>query len=494
MVAFTYFSAAQLLMTSLAAWLAYTIYRTTYHLLFHPLARFPRPKLRGAFHLPEQIEVWKGDLVHNHHALHEKYGDIVRISPDALSVISPEAWKDVYGYANKAPMMKCPEFYYREEHDAADIIAANDRDHVRIRRLLNYAFSEQALRSQESIINSYITLLISKLKRRASQGNSVDIVKYLNFTTFDITGDLSFDESFGALESEEHNEWVATLFTMLRVGAIIRVLTAYGLPTPFLLKYVPPLARAQAAHVNYTKAKTARRLATKTDRKDFLSYILRYNDERGMTHEEIKNTSSILIIAGSETSATLLSGAVYYLLKDPVWMHKLQEELSTTFKTDSQITFASVSQLNILNAIIQETFRLYPPAAAAFPRISPKGGAMVAGTFIPPGVKIGIPQYCANRSSRHFRNPEKYAPERFLGDPEYANDKRSVIQPFSVGPRNCIGQSLAYAEIRTILARLMWHFDFEMSDEIRDWEKQRIFVLWDKPSLMVKLKARQPTA
>jgi hypothetical protein len=91
-----------------------------------------------------------------------------------------------------------------------------------------------------------------------------------DFTTFDITGDLSFDESFGALESGTHSEWVSSLFRVLRVGAMIRVFTAYGLPTPMLFKYIPPLARARDAHDDYTKEKTARRLATKTDRKDFI--------------------------------------------------------------------------------------------------------------------------------------------------------------------------------------------------------------------------------
>jgi cytochrome P450 len=209
-----------------------------------------------------------------------------------------------------------------------------------------------------------------------------------------------------------------------------------------------------------------------------------------MTHDEIKETSGSIIIAGSETSATLLSGAIYYLLKNPVWMSKLQNEVRSSFVNKSQITFSSTSQMTIMNAVIHETFRIYPPVPVALPRLTPKDGAVVAGAYIPPYTRIGIPQYAAYHSSRNFANPDKYAPERFLGDEEYAQDKRSVVQPFSVGPRNCIGQNLAWAEIRTILARLMWHFDFEILDESRDWEKQKVFILWSKPSLMVKLKVR----
>ncbi len=210
-----------------------------------------------------------------------------------------------------------------------------------------------------------------------------------------------------------------------------------------------------------------------------------------MTDAEIKQTSGLLIIAGSETTATLLSGAVFYLCKNPSWITKLHEELRSSFTKESDITFASLSQLKILNAILYETFRLYPPVPTSLPRKVPEQGATVCDRFIPPGTKIGIAQYPAYRSSRHFKNSHSYHPERFLGDEEYADDKRSVIQPFSVGPRNCLGRNLAWAEIRSMLARLVWHFDIELLEESSDWEKQKVFILWAKPSLMVKLTARE---
>ena len=171
-------------------------------------------------------------------------------------------------------------------------------------------------------------------------------------------------------------------------------------------------------------------------------------------------------------------------------MEKLRQELANTFKTDSEISFASLSQLKILNAVIQETFRIYPPVPTALPRIVPITGATVCGDTLPPGSQVGISQYAMYHSSSHFTNPSVYAPERFLGVEQYAGDKRHIIQPFSVGPRNCIGQSLAWAEIRSILARLVWHFEFELLDPEQRWDDQKVFVLWQKPSLMVMLRAR----
>lgn len=151
-------------------------------------------------------------------------------------------------------------------------------------------------------------------------------------------------------------------------------------------------------------------------------------------------TSGVLIIAGSETSATLLSGAMYYLLANPTWLHKLREELDGAFKTKSEITFAPLGQLKILNAVLTETFRMYPPVPVILPRATVQEGAMVCGTFIPKGTTIGVTSYAASRSSRNFKHPDVFAPQRHLNDPEFKDDNRSVIQPFSVGPRNCIGQ------------------------------------------------------
>jgi cytochrome P450 len=392
--------------------------------------------------------------------------------------------------------------------------ASNDVDHTRIRRLLNHAFSDSALRNQEDIINSYISLFIQKLKPKAESNTPVDIMRYLNFTTFDILGDLCFDESFHALESETYGSWIQGVFQALKMTRMFRVIRSYpvlGIPFFGLLKIAPGMVKARQRHHDHTVHKMDKRINTETDRKDFMryvsspkccssnetysrprSYILKHNDEKGMTRDETIITMSVLIIAGSETSATLLSGAVFYLLKNPSWLHRLQSELAENFHSEEEMSFASLSQLKVMQAILMETSRIYPPTPTMLPRRTYGQGVVVADTYIPQDVTVGIPQFAAYRSSRNFKNADTFAPQRFLDDEEYKDDKRSIIQPFSVGPRNCIGQSMAWAEIRSILARLIWNFDMELQTESSNWaDKQKVYILWDKPSLMVKLTARE---
>lgn len=112
--------------------------------------------------------------------------------------------------------------------------------------------------------------MISKLDKHASIDKPVDIMKYLNFLIFDITGDLLFDESFGSLESEDYDHWIANIFGMLKFGVICDGLRAYGVPVAKLFDIIPALRRKKNAHYNYTKEKMTKRLQKKTGRKDFM--------------------------------------------------------------------------------------------------------------------------------------------------------------------------------------------------------------------------------
>ena len=146
-----------------------------------------------------------------------------------------------------------------------------------MRRLLNHAFSDQALRAQESMINSYIAILIYKLHNKAKEGELVDMMRWLNFATFDILGDLMFDESFDSLNQEKYDLWVANIFQSLKFVRILRILRAYPIiGTPFLslLKLFPALQKAKYRHNQYTISKTNKRLTSKTERKDFMRYML----------------------------------------------------------------------------------------------------------------------------------------------------------------------------------------------------------------------------
>lgn len=106
-----------------------------------------------------------------------------------------------------------------------------------------------------------------------------------------------------------------------------------------------------------------------------------------MTRDEIMGTSAILIMAGSETSATLLSGITFQLLKNPRVFEVLLKEIRGAFQSPDEMTFASEAKLTYLQACIDEALRVYPPVPIAVTRIAPPEGAIVDGHFVPPNVR-----------------------------------------------------------------------------------------------------------
>lgn len=115
-------------------------------------------------------------------------------------------------------------------------------------------------------------------------------------------------------------------------------------------------------------------------------------------------------------------------------------------------------------------------------------------------------QYTAYRSPLNFRDPESFVPERWLPNAGYDSDKRDVLQPFSYGPRNCVGKksvhsdithrssvanvrdSLAYHEMRIILAKVLFNFDVELHAGSDGWIDQKCYTLWQKTPLWVTVK------
>jgi cytochrome P450 len=97
---------------------------------------------------------------------------------------------------------------------------------------------------------------------------------------------------------------------------------------------------------------------------------------------------TLLMLAGSETTATLLTGFTYYLATHPSVYSKLMQEIRSAFTTQKDITMTSVEKLEYLNACIREALRVYPPVPTGFARVAPPGGGMVSGYFVPEGVRL----------------------------------------------------------------------------------------------------------
>jgi cytochrome P450 len=210
----------------------------------------------------------------------------------------------------------------------------------------------------------------------------------------------------------------------------LQFLTEHLIPSSFRRKF--------ADHSRMTREKTLRRKESKVDKNDLISNLLK--EENGITNDELFGNSMTLIVAGSETTATVLAGVTWYLLKNERCLEILNEEVWGRCKSEEEIDFVGVGQLKYMFACLNEAMRIFPPAPVGHPRIFPGVGEEVDGKFVPGGAQVSIFRYAANLSPRNFSRPNEYHPERWLGDPEFEHDDLAVMQPFSYGPRNCIGK------------------------------------------------------
>jgi len=210
-----------------------------------------------------------------------------------------------------------------------------------------------------------------------------------------------------------------------------------------------------------------------------------------LTFNQLNGNAKILMGGGSETAATWLAGLTYYLMKNPRTLEKLTREIRGKFENPEDITMVGVNACPYLLGCLEESLRIYPPSPATHARYVPPGGMLIEGRFVPGGTEVGIPIYSGCHSTLNFRDPENFIPERWTGeDLRYNTDRKDAMQAFSLGPRNCIGRNLAYVEVKLVIAKLLWHFEL-MDAGNENWLKQKIYLVWQKPPLMVKLKPVQ---
>lgn len=158
-----------------------------------------------------------------------------------------------------------------------------------------------------------------------------------------------------------------------------------------LLLLVPKhLKASREDHLELTRQKLQKRIDLGAERPDFMEGFLGNKDKIGMSQQQLQLTSSLLILAGSETTATLLSGVSYLLTTNKPVLARLCEEVRGAFKSEDEINFVSVGSLEYMLACLNEGLRMYPPAPVALPRLVPEGGAVISGYRVPAGVSISI--------------------------------------------------------------------------------------------------------
>jgi cytochrome P450 len=471
----------------------------------HPLAKYPGPLLWRSTRLFASYHHASGTLYKRIAEFHETYGPTVRIAPDELSFTNPEAWPQIY---NTRPQLAKSKFHFGSQGDRKvpeSMIMASDQDHTRLRRLVNPAFLYSGVLEVEPVLQQYTELLCSQLGKVCENGSSAqNIGEWYLWALNDVIGHLALDLEFECLEKRRMHPWPHFLLGALKQTAVITQLARFGISMKMLMPLMTKEMRAKtedfaqsaisAISQRLARAKEEENAradgnpaAAQKSRQDIIGMMMREmkGGER-LTEEELTVNSILIVGGGAETTATCLTATTYHLCKTPRVMQKLQEEIRSTFASPADITVKATGDLSYLNAVVSESLRAFPVASYITPRVAPKGGVVVDGNVIPEGTYMTMGQWYMGRSATHFDNPRDFIPERWFQPGADATQSGSglrvdeILRPFSLGPRNCIGKILALAEVKLVLAKLLWSFDLELAGGLQaqdDWvEGARFFV------------------
>lgn len=281
----------------------------------------------------------------------------------------------------------------------------DDERHARVRRIFAPAFSDRALRRQEAMIVGYADMLVTAIARASSSSSKeekeslapVDMCKLWTCATFDIMGKLTFGEPLGMLEAGEFTPWVRAVFAWNKAIDLSRLTLEYPV-LDWLAKRLTPrsLVEMERMHHAHSADRVDRRLEQGSDEPDIWNLILSA-EEKGngsLDKKDMYINAGVFMIAGTETTATLLSGLTWLLCKNPEKMAKLCAELRERFEKGEQVTAEALARLPYLNACLEEGLRLYPPLPIGPAREVCEGGNVICGEWIPAKVSLSFLLLC----------------------------------------------------------------------------------------------------
>ncbi|PYH88844.1 cytochrome P450 monooxygenase [Aspergillus ellipticus CBS 707.79] len=450
-----------------------------YRLFFHPLAKYPGPRLAALTDWYVAFYAWRGDLHKQNLQWHSRYGKAVRLGPNALSFNSSSAMSDIYSV--RSNVRKSDGYVaISASRRTPNIVTTIDKDvHGFKRRILAQVFSERGIKEIEDRvldnISDFVDLLGSDTDATTGWSTPKDFAQACNWLTFDVISGLCYGEDFDMLKSSKMR-WFPTVINKIGQRGMINFVQ----PQFIRLKLDTILLASQYKDIVAAgtwvrqRAESRAQLGNDIKQKDIFYAMMNATDPKTgqqFTQKDLWVESMLLLTAGADTTSTALSALFHHLLHHPTHLAHLTHTIRSTFPTQSSITSTALQtspSMAFLRACIHEAMRLVPSIANAAPRTVLPGGLLVDGEYIPPSTTVGISLYTIHRNGAYFNRPDEFDPLRWMGadaDEEKAKRAGTAFAPFSVGPRSCVGWRLAWLELNVAAARVLWMFDKEGAKE-----------------------------
>jgi len=413
--------------------------------------------------------------------LSKKFGDtyLFSLGPTVrFVVINPELIGEVLGrtkggYYGKPKELNNIVKSFIGEHN---LLVSEGQEHERARKMLNPAFHFINLRSMVTIMSDETSKMINSFCT-SSESRQIRVDIELNSLTLSIIASSAFGRNFDA--KLNGNQSFADIFNEIKdiVGyRTIRLINQNDFLDRLPFWGRPLMDKGSKLLSEFVdRSIQARRKGESTSLcsgQDILDLLLSAVDDKGQpfTDQQIKDEALTFVLAGHETTGNLMTWTLYLLMRHEEVLKACQEEVDRVLGNETSPTFEHLADLQIIEAVLYESLRLYPPAPFFIRECiephtinTPDNQQQI---YIPIGTKILVSAYAIHRNEKYWPNPNEFNYKRWLRDPVSKLKPKLphpfAFLPFAAGTRNCIGQNFAILEAKVMLAMLVQQCEFQL--------------------------------
>ncbi|CAF3017769.1 unnamed protein product [Rotaria sp. Silwood2] len=358
-----------------------------------------------------------------------------------------------------------------------NLLVSEGEEHERARKMLNPAFHFVNLQSMIPIMSNETIKAIDSLLLTSFSKNEIDFDNELNALTLSIIASSAFGQSFETIPHAK--EIICYSFNDVKDVITYRSLhminqVKFLSELPFWGKnIIDDGAKKLNEFVDQTIAdRRSRKSMSLCSGQDILDLLLSAVDDKGegFSDQQIKDEALTFVLAGHETTATLMTWAFYILMTHDDILQVCRDEVDRVLPNGTIPNYEHMTNLQVIEAVIYETLRLYPPASFFVRECTKKhviGSNSGKGEIhIPVGAMIMVHTYALHRREEYWPQALKFDYKRWIRDPVTGLKPKlahsCAYLPFASGPRNCIGQNFAILEAKVMLALFVQRCEFEL--------------------------------
>ncbi|KAI9902471.1 hypothetical protein N3K66_001823 [Trichothecium roseum] len=444
---------------SALALLGFTLVNVALNVVRSPLRGYPGPWYTCFTHYVLKLKTLTGQRMYYVNDLHKRYGPLVRIAPNQLASCSPDDFETIHRVGSGFNKTQWYEDWTRGkdgEGIGIGLFAMTDpRQAAARRRMFARALSVTSIRANcEDVVKEKVNTAVAKIKSDLVNGKESNVMKWWMLMASDVIGQLSFGESFEQLQVGRKSHFIEVL-EAVALGVTLNYEFS-GIMT--LLKRVPMAALQHVVEAPKSLRKYGQRAVDNLRKHSgvkgnlfatMLAHSEAADDE--LTDEDVRIEASLFLIAGADSTAVTLTYLVWAVLKRPSLQARLEDEVAA-LGDDCELDDVVLEKLPLLNAVIEESLRLYGALCGNLSRLVPPGGATLSGFRVPAGTEVETQAFTMHRNPDVFPNPLEFDESRWMG--KDASSRPSSYCPWGAGARICQGSHLAKMEMRLAAATL----------------------------------------